>query len=1263
MQTTLLTVAIALILALVAALVGPLLVDWGTYRSLFEREASRLTGLNIRVTGDIDARLLPSPRLTLHNVEIGKAGDDNVRAKELNIEFALSPLMRGEWHADDLYLAAPQLTLTLNAAGEVRAPKLAIKFNPDALSVDRLHFDSGTLTLKNATSGTAVTLHQVAFDGRARSLLGPFDGFGSAVNGADYYSVQLAAGRYDETKGLKLHLTVQPSDQPVNLEADGMLKLAGGKPRFDGSLSLQRPAGLARAVGQVSQPWQVRGQVTATAASALMKNFEFHYGSREHGIKLGGVVEFLFGRQPRLKAELGANDLDLDQALGEKQGGSPGLALRRLAGFAAQAFRPTLPIQIGLGVDRVTLGGGVLQNVRGDIVADKGGWNLTSLEFRAPGFTDAKLSGQLTIDRNDNVTFRGPAVIDANDPKALTAWLEGRAPPQNDELRPLHLAGRVTLGSQKIAVENLTAGFASKTIKGHFAYDFAAPGRSSKFVATLNAPELDLDVALGFGEAILAGSTLGRPHEMAITADIGRATIAGIAGHDISVRVKSDADRWQIDKLSVADLGGAAFSAKGGLMLSGPSPQGSIAVDFDAPAMAPMIALLERFAPKTAQALAERASRAAPAKLHAQLTLGGSVPAGEAKLDIDGHLGKVTLALDGQGAVDGKTLRVGNLRLDGKLAADDGKALVALLGLDPLVVADKGPGELTFKASGPARGALQVDTRLTAGGLAASAEGNARLFVDAPSATLRAHVTRANAAPLRGTGGGRAPLPVSFAGRIALSPKDLKLNEVTASIAGTSLRGHLAVTLGALHHVEGEIEADSAGGPSLIAAAIGMPKAAARKDAAWSWAADPFGNGAFGNFAGKVSLRLRSVELLPRLTAREFRATLRLGKNELALEDMAGVVAGGRLSGALSFKDSDDGLTAHGKIALAGVETASLLDASARPPITGTLALSLDMQGTGLSPVALVGSLHGGGTIALRDAELAGLDPHAFDVVTRAVDQGLAVDARRISDVVRRALDSGQLSVGEVRGKIAVNAGQLRLREVTAKSTDAALNLTGDLDLIDGALDAHLVLSGTSEAGGVRPDIYMALKGPLTAPERSIDVSALSGWLTLRAIENQAKRVKELEDARRKREEAERQRQEVLRKQQEAEARKRQEAEAHKRQQDEAARKRREEQAAREQDQQPIAPARNTPPAVAPVPPTGNAPHGSLPQSQMHAAPRPKKQPVAAARKNTHSPPAGPLQLVPPRSRAPSLPAPIMISPWPSPGGGPPPEASVGPQN
>jgi uncharacterized protein involved in outer membrane biogenesis len=73
-QSTLLALAIAIILALVSAIVAPLVVDWNHYRAPIEAEASRLTGLNVRINGAIEARLLPSPVVTLHDVDAGLAG-------------------------------------------------------------------------------------------------------------------------------------------------------------------------------------------------------------------------------------------------------------------------------------------------------------------------------------------------------------------------------------------------------------------------------------------------------------------------------------------------------------------------------------------------------------------------------------------------------------------------------------------------------------------------------------------------------------------------------------------------------------------------------------------------------------------------------------------------------------------------------------------------------------------------------------------------------------------------------------------------------------------------------------------------------------------------------------------------------------------------------------------------------------------------------------------------------------------------------------
>jgi len=74
-QTTLLGLAIAFIIALIAALVGPYFIDWNQFRPQFEAEATRIIGTPVRVGGKLDARLLPAPSLQLQSVVVGGAND------------------------------------------------------------------------------------------------------------------------------------------------------------------------------------------------------------------------------------------------------------------------------------------------------------------------------------------------------------------------------------------------------------------------------------------------------------------------------------------------------------------------------------------------------------------------------------------------------------------------------------------------------------------------------------------------------------------------------------------------------------------------------------------------------------------------------------------------------------------------------------------------------------------------------------------------------------------------------------------------------------------------------------------------------------------------------------------------------------------------------------------------------------------------------------------------------------------------------------
>jgi large subunit ribosomal protein L24 len=80
----------------------------------------------------------------------------------------------------------------------------------------------------------------------------------------------------------------------------------------------------------------------------------------------------------------------------------------------------------------------------------------------------------------------------------------------------------------------------------------------------------------------------------------------------------------------------------------------------------------------------------------------------------------------------------------------------------------------------------------------------------------------------------------------------------------------------------------------------------------------------------------------------------------------------------------------------------------------------------------------------------------------------------------------------------------------------ADLTIAASADLSELSLDARLTLTGpVIEPTSVRPDILVLLKGPLVTPARTVDVSALSGFLMLRAVERQSRQIDVIEQERR----------------------------------------------------------------------------------------------------------------------------------------------------
>ena len=99
MSNALLIIA-GLIVAVFAALAAvPHLVDWNGYRGVFEEEATRILGREVRVGGAVNVRLLPAPYASFEKVRIadptGLSGEPFFRAESFTLWLSAPPLLRG----------------------------------------------------------------------------------------------------------------------------------------------------------------------------------------------------------------------------------------------------------------------------------------------------------------------------------------------------------------------------------------------------------------------------------------------------------------------------------------------------------------------------------------------------------------------------------------------------------------------------------------------------------------------------------------------------------------------------------------------------------------------------------------------------------------------------------------------------------------------------------------------------------------------------------------------------------------------------------------------------------------------------------------------------------------------------------------------------------------------------------------------------------------------------------------------------------------
>ncbi|MES2198527.1 MAG: AsmA family protein [Pseudomonadota bacterium] len=1110
MQTTLLGLAIAFIIALVAALIGPYFIDWNQFRPQFEAEATRVIGAQVRFAGKLDARLLPAPSLHLRSVVVGGANDlGKVRADKLDVEFSLGSLMRGELRATELTVNGMALDLGLDPQGRIDWPASTGKFNLGSLAIDRLNL-TGRIALHDATSRGTLELTDIAFSGDVRSLAGSVRGDGQFAVSGTRYPFRVSSGQTADGNGTRVHLNIDPGARALSADLDGVLSFEARAPRFEGALVLAAPAGLKADGGVPITPWRISAKGKADPSAARLEQLEVVYGAEDSALRLAGAGDIRFGASPLLRANLSARQLDADKfAAKANSSAEPVRLLPELRALMAAIPQTTpLPAQIEFSAEQIMLGGRPLQNVAATLQAAQA-WTIDRLEFRAPGATRVTLSGS----NPQPGSFTGALSVDSSDPDALVTWLQGRGEVVYRSQKPLRLRGDLTVAPDRVAIEAMKAEIDGGAVEGRVEVSTAkGTGKGgSRIDAELKAERLDLDAATALARS-LAGPQAEWPDEARLTLDVGRATSAGQELRPLMVKVGYGPKSFALEQLKVGQASQVMLEGAGSFDRVNTS--GKLTLNSSAASLGQITALISPLAPALAARINALGASPGPARLKLSLDLDKSAqPADRANaravfdLDAPQLKGVVTIAakpvITALNGIDLAALGRSEFSLESRLSSGQGRPLLVALGLDRAVTAGDGPAQFEGSATGIWGAPLRLKVKMSGTGLDAEAEGTAEPWAAEPKASVNLKVRSADLGPLLDLkASDRLAQNIGLSSRVSLLGNRLAFDDLESTIAGSRLRGRVALVLGDEKNVEGEIGLDTLDLAPAFALAIG---------AAGHDAAEPLGSGFSKGWRGRIAFQALRGTLPGGGELRPFSGVLKGDGQSVSFEAITGKIGGGEANASLDARQTGNGIALNARVQLSGVDGAALSYRGLKMP-AGRAGVQMTLASQGRSASALTGALSGNGTVTLESAAIAGLDPRAFDAAIRASDGGQATDDVKLRQIVERVLSAGSLSVKSAQIPFSIGDGRLRVGVTTLDAEGARAIVSGGYDIPADQADirASLVSTAAGSASG-RPEIQLFAAGPPDALDRTVDVAALSSWLAVRAIDRETRRLDAIE--------------------------------------------------------------------------------------------------------------------------------------------------------
>lgn len=513
MNNALLYLGGLVILALSALFAVPYFVDWNSYRGVFEEEATRVLGRDVRVGGSVNLRLLPTPYVRFEKLKIAdvgsEAGESVFRADSFTMWLSIPPLLQGLIEARKIEIKRPMLRLVADANGggnwqSLTLSPTALTFVPKGVALQSVSIVDGIVALANTQDGEIARIEGLAGELAADALAGPYRFAGQATWQGEAREIRLSTTATDADGSMRFKTSVRVPASGNSYVVSGTLSDLSGKPKMEGELNAvvrlrvsptgkpdtpaagpkatpqpapqglsteitDRPAAPAPTGG--APPFEMHAKVTGDTGSLALDDINLSLVEEGAPQIITGSAKLAWAGKPHVELALASRWLDLDRLAHEGDGATatapPPLATGR-AFF--EGLAGNLPLEAdadaAMTLDQVTLGGEAIGQVR--LKMHRAGGPFEIKEFRAglPGGTRIEAAGRLDgapLSRS----FDGTLALRGTNLSRLVTWAaQGPTFIQGHTEGAFGLDGRLKFQANAIEIADADAELAGQPLTG-----------------------------------------------------------------------------------------------------------------------------------------------------------------------------------------------------------------------------------------------------------------------------------------------------------------------------------------------------------------------------------------------------------------------------------------------------------------------------------------------------------------------------------------------------------------------------------------------------------------------------------------------------------------------------------------------------------------------------------------------------------------------------------------------------------------------------